>query len=219
MEIPLLRVTTPPLTTWDALLPDQAKRPPTNSPKSTPTSTTSASSPPDTPTSPPSWAALSPNPDPAAPAVVEAPLPARLRDAAPRGRRLDLLAQVARIPLDQPVPHPTTLSKLVRRAGPGVIDQLNTALVGKLAADKLLRGRKLRVDTTVVGANVAYPTDLGLLARAVASWSPPPSGCRLPGAHPGPGCGTVGAWRGAGPARSRGRCGRAAVTPSRSCSR
>ncbi len=72
----------------------------------------------------------------------------------------------ARIPLDQPVPHPTTLSKLVRRAGPGVIDQLNTALVGKLAGDKLLRGRKLRVDTTVVGANVAYPTDVGLLARA-----------------------------------------------------
>ncbi len=74
----------------------------------------------------------------------------------------------ARIPLDQPVPHPTTLSKLVRRAGPGVIDQLNIALVGKLAGDKLLRGRKLRVDTTVVSANVAYPTDVGLLARAVS---------------------------------------------------
>jgi IS5 family transposase len=47
----------------------------------------------------------------------------------------------ARIPLDQLVPHPTTLSKLVRRAGPGVIDQLNTALVGKLAADKQAAGR------------------------------------------------------------------------------
>ncbi len=52
------------------------------------------------------------------------------------------------IPLDRPVPHPTTLSKLVRRAGPGVIDQLNAALLGKLVGDKLLRGRKLRVDTT-----------------------------------------------------------------------
>jgi IS5 family transposase len=29
LEIPLLRVTTPPLSTWDALLPDQAKRLPT----------------------------------------------------------------------------------------------------------------------------------------------------------------------------------------------
>ncbi len=72
-----------------------------------------------------------------------------------------------RIPLDQPVPHPTTLSKLVRRAGPGVIDQLNHALVGKLAADKLLRARKLRVDTTVVEADIDYPTDADLLEQAV----------------------------------------------------
>jgi transposase, IS5 family len=72
-----------------------------------------------------------------------------------------------RIGLDQPVPHPTTLVKLVGRAGPAVIEQLNAALLAKLAGDKLLRCRKLRIDTTVVGANVAYPTDLGLLARAV----------------------------------------------------
>jgi IS5 family transposase len=73
-----------------------------------------------------------------------------------------------RIPLERPVPHPTTLSKLVRRCGPQVIEQLNAALLGKLAADKLLRCRKLRVDTTVVSANVAYPSDVGLLARAIA---------------------------------------------------
>ncbi len=85
----------------------------------------------------------------------------------PRGRRLDLLAAFCRIPLDQPVPHPTTLSKLVGRAGPGVIDQLNHALLGKLAADKLLRGRKLRVDTTVVEADIDYPTDADLLEGAV----------------------------------------------------
>jgi transposase, IS5 family len=73
-----------------------------------------------------------------------------------------------RIGLDQPVPHPTTLVKLVGRAGPEVIEQLNVALLAKLAGDKLLRCHKLRIDTTVVGANVAYPTDLGLLARAVS---------------------------------------------------
>jgi transposase, IS5 family len=65
-------------------------------------------------------------------------------------------------------PTPTTLSKLVRRCGPEVIEQLNAALLAKLADDKLLRCRKLRVDTTVVAANVAYPTDVGLLARAIA---------------------------------------------------
>jgi transposase, IS5 family len=72
-----------------------------------------------------------------------------------------------RLPLDRPVPHPTTLVKLVRRAGPEVIQQLNTALLGKLAAGKLLRGRKLRVDTTVVEADIDYPTDADLLEQAV----------------------------------------------------
>jgi transposase, IS5 family len=59
------------------------------------------------------------------------------------------------------------LSKLVRRAGPAVVDQLNHALLGKLAADKLLRARKLRVDTTVVEADIDYPTDADLLEQAV----------------------------------------------------
>jgi IS5 family transposase len=72
-----------------------------------------------------------------------------------------------RIPLDRPVPHPTTLVKLVRRAGSEVIEQLNAALVDKLAKDRLLRGRKLRVDTTVVEADIDYPTDADLLEQAV----------------------------------------------------
>jgi transposase, IS5 family len=72
-----------------------------------------------------------------------------------------------RIPLDRPVPHPTTLVKLVGRAGPAVIEELNAALVAKLAQGKLLRGRKLRVDTTVVEADIDYPTDADLLEQAV----------------------------------------------------
>jgi IS5 family transposase len=72
-----------------------------------------------------------------------------------------------RIGLDRPVPHPTTLVKLVRRAGPEVTEQLNVALLAKLAGGKLLRGRKLRVDTTVVEADIDYPTDADLLEHAV----------------------------------------------------
>jgi IS5 family transposase len=72
-----------------------------------------------------------------------------------------------RIGLDRPVPHPTTLVKLVRRAGPEVVDALNTALLAKLAGGKLLRARKLRVDTTVVEADIDYPTDADLLEHAV----------------------------------------------------
>jgi transposase, IS5 family len=72
-----------------------------------------------------------------------------------------------RIPLDRSVPHPTTLVKLVRRAGPEVTEQLNAALLAKLAQGKLLRGHKLRVDTTVVEADIDYPTDADLLEHAV----------------------------------------------------
>jgi transposase, IS5 family len=72
-----------------------------------------------------------------------------------------------RIALDRPVPHPTTLVKLVRRAGPEVVGQLHTALVAKLAEGRLLRARKLRVDTTVVEADIDDPTDADLLEHAV----------------------------------------------------
>lgn len=72
-----------------------------------------------------------------------------------------------RISLDQPVPHPTTLSKLTRRFGPEIVEDLNRVLLERAAADKLLRGRRLRVDTTCIEADVRYPTDSGLCAGAV----------------------------------------------------
>ena len=72
-----------------------------------------------------------------------------------------------RIPLGGRVPHPTTLVKLTRRVGEQAVERLNRVLLERAAEGKLLRTHKLRVDTTVVAANVVYPTDLGLLARAV----------------------------------------------------
>ena len=72
-----------------------------------------------------------------------------------------------RIPLDGTVPHPTTLMKLTARCGEGAVAGLNEALLAKAAGQKLLRTSRLRADTTVVPANVAYPTDSGLLARAI----------------------------------------------------
>ena len=75
--------------------------------------------------------------------------------------------QFCRIGLDQPVPHPTTLMKLTTRCGWAAVDGLNDALLAKAAEAKVLRCARVRVDTTVVPSNVAYPTDSGLLARAV----------------------------------------------------
>src|SRR5215213_2419952 len=72
-----------------------------------------------------------------------------------------------RIPLDGQVPHPTTLMKLTTRCGPVAVDGCNEALLAKAVEAKLLRTSRLRADTTVVPADVAYPTDSGLLAKAV----------------------------------------------------
>ncbi len=72
-----------------------------------------------------------------------------------------------RIPLDGRVPHPTTVMKLTARCGSAAVDGLNEALLAKAAGQKLLRTSRLRADTTVVPANVSYPTDSGLLARGI----------------------------------------------------
>ena len=72
-----------------------------------------------------------------------------------------------RIPLGGQVPHPTTLVKLTRRLGEQTVTALNQALLHTAAEHKVLRTHKVRADTTVVAANVAYPTDAGLLARAI----------------------------------------------------
>ena len=74
-----------------------------------------------------------------------------------------------RIPLGTRVPHPTTLMKITTRCGDAAVTGLNEPLLVKAAAAKLLRTDKVRADTTVVEADVAYPTDSGLLAKAVGS--------------------------------------------------
>jgi transposase, IS5 family len=73
-----------------------------------------------------------------------------------------------RIPLGVAVPHPSTLEKIVSRCGEGAIGALNEALLAKAAQNKVLKLDRVRADTTVLPANVAYPTDSGLLAKGVA---------------------------------------------------
>src|SRR5213596_3084581 len=72
-----------------------------------------------------------------------------------------------RIGLEGRVPHPTTLMKLTTRCGSAAVEGLNEALLAKAAGAKLLRTNRVRVDTTVVPSNVSYPTDSGLLAKAI----------------------------------------------------
>lgn len=74
-----------------------------------------------------------------------------------------------RIPFGTRVPHATTLIKLTSRRGDTAVAGLNQALLVKATSQKLLRTDKVRADTTVVEAAVSYPTDSGLLAKAVGS--------------------------------------------------
>ena len=73
-----------------------------------------------------------------------------------------------RIPLGSRVPHPTTLMKITSRCGKRAVAGLNHALIAKAAESRLIKMHKLRADTTVVEANVAYPVDSSLLARGIA---------------------------------------------------
>ena len=58
--------------------------------------------------------------------------------------------------------------KITTRCGEQAVDQLNEALLNKAMAAHVVKLDKVRADTTVVPANVAYPTDSGLLAKGVA---------------------------------------------------
>ena len=70
-----------------------------------------------------------------------------------------------RIPLGTTVPHPTTLMKITTRCGSSAVDGLNGALLAKAAAAKVLKTNRVRSDTTVVPANVAYPRRIRGSAR------------------------------------------------------
>ena len=77
-------------------------------------------------------------------------------------------SRFCRVSLGTRVPHPSTLGKITARCGPETIAKLNAALLAKANAAKVVRTDKVRADTTVLAANVAYPTDSGLLTRAIA---------------------------------------------------
>jgi len=78
-----------------------------------------------------------------------------------------VLKKFCRIPLNKSAPDSTTLIKLNQKYGEDIIKELNQQLMKKLVNRKIIRGRKLRVDTTVVESNIHYPTDASLLRDCV----------------------------------------------------
>lgn len=61
------------------------------------------------------------------------------------------------------VPDAKTLGKLGIALGPAVIEQIHQRIVAIAQEQKVVRGRRMRVDTTVVEADIYYPTDASLL--------------------------------------------------------
>lgn len=59
--------------------------------------------------------------------------------------------------------------EITSRCGPGRVDELNKGLLAKAAESKLVGLDRLWADSSVAEANVAYPTDGGLLAKGVVT--------------------------------------------------
>src|SRR5450755_3003923 len=64
---------------------------------------------------------------------------------------------------DEKVPDAKTLARLGPAIGPEVIGELHQRLIELARERGVVKGRKMRVDTTVVETNVHYPTDSSLL--------------------------------------------------------
>jgi len=66
------------------------------------------------------------------------------------------------IALGERVPDESTVRKLTRRLGAAVVNEITRMVIEKARREKRFRPRAARIDSTVVEADVRYPTDSGL---------------------------------------------------------
>ncbi len=72
-----------------------------------------------------------------------------------------------RIPFGKRVPDYSTLCKLVQRFGPQAVEDMNRALFRHLGGKKKLKGKKIKIDTTVIESDIEHPSDAGLLKQGI----------------------------------------------------
>ena len=77
------------------------------------------------------------------------------------------LRRFCRLGLTERVPDESTVRKLTRRLGAEVVHQLTRELIQKARREKRFRPRAARIDSTVVEADIRYPTDSGLASDGV----------------------------------------------------
>ena len=77
------------------------------------------------------------------------------------------LRRFCRISLSDRVPDESTVRKLTRRIGAETVAELTRSLIVKATREKRFRPRAVRVDSTVIEADIKHPTDAGLAGHGV----------------------------------------------------
>ncbi|HEY2200292.1 MAG TPA: transposase, partial [Solirubrobacteraceae bacterium] len=77
------------------------------------------------------------------------------------------LRRFCRVSLSERVPDESTVRKLTRRIGAETVAEMTRALIVAATRSKRFRPRVVRIDSTVVEADVRYPTDAGLASSGV----------------------------------------------------
>ena len=77
------------------------------------------------------------------------------------------LRRFCRIALCERLPDESTVRKLTRRVGAETVNEFTRALIVAATRSKRFRPRAVRIDSTVIEADVKYPTDAGLAAHGV----------------------------------------------------
>jgi IS5 family transposase len=77
------------------------------------------------------------------------------------------LRRFCRIALTVRVPCESTVRKLTRRIGADTVNELTRVLISTAVREKRFRGRAVRIDSTVIEADMKYPTDSGLASHGV----------------------------------------------------
>jgi IS5 family transposase len=79
------------------------------------------------------------------------------------------LRRFCRISLSERVPDESTIRKLTRRVGCETVNELTRMLIVEATRSRRFRARAVRIDSTVIDADVKYPTDAGLAAHGVSA--------------------------------------------------
>ena len=71
------------------------------------------------------------------------------------------------VAIDQRVPDESTVRKLARRLGPSVVQEITRIVIAKAQRETRFRARAARIDSTVIEADIRYPSDAMLALEGV----------------------------------------------------